>query len=158
MKSAYSEDTGDGLLLLGNGDGLEAGQNLAGVGVPDAEQFLAGGLAAGEDDAGLGEAEEFSQVGTAGRVGRALYRWRSQPDAEASWWLLHELIARGTGVHLDCHEHVRTSLHDSRTIGSHAWEAGFSGSGSSRSRWVLSSPRNLLAKRSRWRFNSAISA
>lgn len=81
---------------------------------------MAGSLATGEDDAGLGEAQELSQEGTAGRVGRALYRWRSQSNGEAFWRLCHELVARGARLHLDCQEHVRTILQDGRAIGPHA--------------------------------------
>jgi hypothetical protein len=81
---------------------------------------MAGGLATGEDNAGFGETQKFRQETTASRVGRPLYRWRCQAEREASGRLYQELVARGTGMHLERHEHVRAILQDSGAAGPHA--------------------------------------
>jgi hypothetical protein len=108
------------LLPRWSGDGLEASQNLADVNVPDAKKFVAGGLATGQNDAGLGEAQEFRQEETAGRVGRPLHGWRGQSKRETPWRMCHELVARRAGLYLDCQQDVRTNLHDGGVIGPHA--------------------------------------
>jgi hypothetical protein len=101
-------------------EGLEASQNLAGVDVLDAKEFMAGGLTTGEDDAGLGEAQEVCQEETAGRVGRALHRWRAQSDGEAFRRLCQELVAGRARLHLDCQQDVRAILGNGGLIGPHA--------------------------------------
>ncbi|HYL80902.1 MAG TPA: hypothetical protein VEU07_08815, partial [Candidatus Acidoferrum sp.] len=88
--------------------------------IPDAEEFVPGGLATGEDNAGFGETQKLRQETTASRVSRPLYRWRTQAEREAFGRLYQELVARGAGVYPDCQEHVRTVLYDGRTIDPHA--------------------------------------
>jgi len=112
--------------------GLQAGEDLAGFSVPDANDLPAGRLAPEHENAGLGKIEPGGKEGPAGGVGRPFHGRRGESQGYSIRQLGHQQILRSPRLHMDGEEDIRAILSDNGRVGSHFGVAGLSGMAASK--------------------------
>jgi len=112
--------------------GLQAGDDSSDRGIREADHFSAGCLSVKHENAGLRKTQPLGEEGPARRVGGPFHGRRGESQGEPLRQLGHQLILRGTRLHVDGEEDVRPVLPDDGWVSPHFGGAGLSGMAASR--------------------------